>query len=94
MDAAQKQPPPPVQMLQMLAGFQISQALYVTAKLGVADRLVDGPRSVADVADAVGADPASLGNQLLRTLALFGVFTESEPGVFGLDPVGPDAGLR
>jgi hypothetical protein len=40
-------PPPPVQMLQMLAGFQISQALYVAAKLGVPDQLVDGPRSVA-----------------------------------------------
>ena len=43
-------PPSPVQMLQMLGGFQISQALYVAAKLGVADRLVDGPRSVTDVA--------------------------------------------
>ncbi len=30
MEAA---PPPPVQMMQMLAGFQISQALYVAAKL-------------------------------------------------------------
>ena len=30
-------------MIQMLAGFQISQALYVAAKLGVADQLVDGP---------------------------------------------------
>ena len=73
-------PPPPVQMLQMLAGFQVSQALYVAAKLGVADRLVDGPRSVADVADTVGADAASL-RRLLRTLASFGVFTEPEPGV-------------
>jgi O-methyltransferase domain/Dimerisation domain len=80
-------PPPPVQMLQMLAGFQVSQALYVAAKLGVADRLVDGPRSVADVADTVGADAASL-RRLLRTLASFGVFTEPEPGVFALTPLG------
>jgi O-methyltransferase domain/Dimerisation domain len=80
-------PPPPVQMLQMLGGFQISQALYVAAKLGVADRLVDGPRSVADLADAVGADPSSLG-RLLCTLASLGVFTEPEPGIFAVTPLG------
>jgi DNA-binding Lrp family transcriptional regulator len=80
-------PPPPVQMMQMLAGFQISQALFVTAKLGLADHLVDGPRSVAEIADAVGADPPALG-RLLRTLASLGVFTESEPGVFAVTPLG------
>ncbi len=84
MEAA---PPPPVQMMQMLAGFQISQALYVAAKLGVADQLLDGPRSVGDVADAVGAEPCSLG-RLLRTLASLGVFTESEPGLFAVTPLG------
>ena len=84
MEAA---PPPPVQMMQMLAGFQISQALFVAAKLGLADQLIDGPRSVADIADATGADPRALG-RLLRTLASLGVFTESEPGVFAVTPLG------
>ena len=84
MEAA---PPPPVQMLQMLSGFQISQALYVAAKLGVADQLVDGPRSVGDLADVLGADPPSL-RRLLRTLASLGVFTESEPGIFAVTPLG------
>jgi SAM-dependent methyltransferase len=84
MEAA---PPPPVQMIQLLTGFQISQALYVAAKLGVADQLVDGPRSVADLADAVGADPCSL-RRLLRTLASLGVFSESEPGIFAVTPLG------
>jgi SAM-dependent methyltransferase len=80
-------PPPPVQMIQLLNGFQISQALYVAAKLGVADQLLDGPRAVADIADAVGADPSSL-RRLLRTLASVGVFTESEPGLFAVTPLG------
>jgi hypothetical protein len=76
-------------MIQMLAGFQISQALYVAAKLGVADQLLDGPRSVADIAEAVGAEPSSLG-RLLRTLASMGVFaeSESEPGMFAVTPLG------
>jgi hypothetical protein len=84
MEAA---PPPPVQMMQMLSGFQLSQALYVAAKLGIADRLLNGPRSVPEIADAIGADPSALG-RLLRTLASLGVFTESEPGVFAVTPLG------
>jgi hypothetical protein len=43
-------------MVQMLAGFQLSQGLYTVAKLGIPDRLVEGPRSADDVAAAVGAD--------------------------------------
>jgi DNA-binding Lrp family transcriptional regulator len=74
-------------MVQLLAGFQISQALYVAAKLGVADCLVDGPRPVADIAATVGAQPDALG-RLLRTLASEGVFTEVEPNAFGLTPLG------
>lgn len=31
--------PPPIQMVQLLSGFQVSQALYVAAKLGVADAI-------------------------------------------------------
>src|SRR5581483_2544766 len=60
--------PPPVQMVQMLAGFQISQALYVAAKLDLATAVLSGPRSVTDLARAAGADELSVG-RLLRTLA-------------------------
>lgn len=80
-------PPPPVQMVQMLAGFQVSQALYVAAKIGVADHLVDGPAPVDRLASTIDADPLALG-RLLRTLASLGVFSETEPGTFGLTPLG------
>lgn len=79
--------PPPVQMVQMLAGFQISQALYVAAGLGVADRLVDGPRPVGEIAAATGAHAPSL-YRVLRTLSSLGVFTEPTPGCFALTPLG------
>src|SRR3954469_8421758 len=46
-------PPPAVQMVQLLAGFQVSQALYAAAKVGLADALADGPRPVADVAETL-----------------------------------------
>ena len=79
--------PPPVQMVQLLAGFQVSQALYVAAKLGVADALVDGPAPLDQLAAKVDADPVAL-SRLLRTLASLGVFSETDPGSFGLTPLG------
>ncbi len=79
--------PPPVQMVQMLAGFQVSQALYAAAVLGVADLMAAGPAPAAVLSEQAGAHPPSL-LRLLRTLASAGVFTEPEPGVFALTPLG------
>jgi hypothetical protein len=79
--------PPPVQMVQLLGGFQVSQALYVAAKVGVADHLVDGPVPVDQLAAGLDADPLALG-RLLRTLSSLGVFSEITPGAFGLTPLG------
>lgn len=79
--------PPPVQMVQMLAGFQVAQALYVVAKLDVATALLEGPASVGDLAARSGANPEMLG-RVLRTLAGLGVFRQTEPGRYALTPVG------
>ncbi|MGN6607043.1 MAG: methyltransferase [Jatrophihabitans sp.] len=67
-------PPPPVQMVQLLAGFQISQALYAAARLGLPDALTDGPRTAAEIAHVRQTDPAAT-SRLLRSLASLGVFT-------------------
>jgi O-methyltransferase domain/Dimerisation domain len=79
--------PPAVQMVQLLAGFQLSQALYAAARLGVADCLRSGPKNAAALAADVGADARSL-HRVLRTLASIGVFTETPDRLFGLAPLG------
>ncbi len=79
--------PPPAQMVLLLGGFRISQALYAAAALGVADQLVAGPAPAEVLAERAGAHAPSL-YRLLRTLASVGVFTEPEPGVFALTPLG------
>ena len=79
--------PPPVRMIELLGGFRISQALYAAAVLGVADQLVAGPAPVEALAAQAGAHAPSL-YRLLRALAGVGVFTEPEPGVFALTPLG------
>jgi hypothetical protein len=79
--------PTPVQMVELLAGFQLSQALYAAAKLGVADCLRDGPQDPAALAARIGADGQALG-RVMRTLASIGVFTQTSDGHFGLTSLG------
>jgi methyltransferase family protein len=47
-------------MLQMISGFWLSRALYAAAKLGLADLLKDGSRTVDDLAQLSGTDASSL----------------------------------
>jgi O-methyltransferase domain/Dimerisation domain len=69
--------PEPVQMVQLLAGFQLSQALYVVAKLGLCSALVDGPQTIEQLAAATGAEADVVG-RLVRTLAPLGIFRTSD----------------
>ena len=71
---------------QLISGAGITQAIYVAAKLKLADQLVQGPRTVDDLAMAVAAQPQPL-YRLLRMLASLGVFVETEPQVFACTPI-------
>jgi hypothetical protein len=70
----------------MIIGYRVSQALYVAAKLGIADLLQEGPKSHEALATATGVHPDAL-YRVLRALASVGVFTEVEHGRFGLTPL-------
>ena len=82
---AQSQPPEAV-LTEMLFGAFVSQALYVAAKLGIADLLAEGPRPVAGLAAETSTHERSL-HRVLRSLASVGVFRQTEPGVFALTPL-------
>jgi len=74
-------------LMRLVNGYQVSQAIHVAATLGIADRLKDGPRSAADLAAATGAHAGSL-YRLLRALAAVGVFREDDNQRFALTPMG------
>jgi hypothetical protein len=74
-------------LIEMVRGYQLSQALYVAAKLGVADWLRDGPRTSDELAQATGTHAPSL-YRLLRVLASRGVFAEVADSRFSLTPLG------
>jgi SAM-dependent methyltransferase len=77
--------PPEAQLMQILGGCYQSQAVYVAAKLGIADLLKDQPVPVAELARKTGADERSL-YRVLRCLASLGIFRETDPKVFELTP--------
>ena len=83
--AASQSASPEAVLTQMITGSLGSQAIYVAAKLGIADLLADGPRSVNELAQASDADAPSL-YRVLRALASFGVFAERDNQVFALNP--------
>jgi hypothetical protein len=74
-------------LVRMAEGFGATRAVQMAAELGVADLLGDGPRTVDDLASATSTHPGAL-YRLLRALAAVNVFTEVEPGRFGLTTVG------
>jgi hypothetical protein len=78
--------PPPVAMLQMISGFWISRAIYIAAKLGIADHLRNGHKTVDELAAATETHAPSL-YRVLRALASVGVFTEDEKGGFAATPI-------
>ena len=45
---------------QLICGYGYSQCVYVAAKLGIADLLAHGPRSINDLAEETGTHPQSL----------------------------------
>lgn len=85
--AASLQSQPRTAMMHMIHGFMLSQAIYVAAKLGLADLLKDGARSSEELACATAMHEPSL-YRVLRTLAAIGILTETEQGLFGLTPLG------
>jgi DNA-binding Lrp family transcriptional regulator len=76
----QAAPSPSAVMTQMMAGFQVSQALYVIAKLDIPTLLDDGPLGVQELAERTGAHQPAL-RRLIRTLTPLGIFTTRDGDV-------------
>ena len=77
----------PAALMQLVLAFRVSQALHVTATLGIADLLAAGPRPAADLAQATGTHPRAL-YRLLRAVASVGVLAEDGAGAFALTDLG------
>ena len=86
--------PPEAFLTELAFGALMSQALYVAAKLGIADLLADEPQPVYKLAASTDTHERSL-YRVLRSLSSIGIFQEVEPKVFALtrlaEPLRTDA---
>ncbi|HEX6290247.1 MAG TPA: methyltransferase, partial [Herpetosiphonaceae bacterium] len=60
-----------------------TRVLQVGAELGIADLLKDGPKTLAELAEATETHGPAL-SRLMRALVALGIFTEQEPGTYGM----------
>lgn len=79
--------PANIALFEMAQGAWLAQALYVGAKLGIADALRDGPLTADEVARRVDADPDAT-QRLMRALASNGVLRLRRDGRFTLTRTG------
>jgi hypothetical protein len=71
----------------MSLGYQVTQVLFVAAKLGLADHLGDEPRSASELAAATGAHEPTL-YRLMRTLTGLDIVSEDADHRFVLTSLG------
>ena len=84
---AQAEIPLHAQLIQMATGHWLAKIIYAAAKIELADRLADGPKSAEELAEQTGTHAPSL-HRLMRALAGFGVLTETGEKRFGLTALG------
>jgi hypothetical protein len=74
------------QVIQMGTAGWVTSILYAAAELGLADHL-DTPKTAAEIAGALQADPRAL-HRLMRTLVSLGILSGGTGNRFSLTPLG------
>jgi hypothetical protein len=84
---AQPTPADAGHVLGLIGGYQISQAVYAAATLKLADAIAAGDCTSEAIATRAGAIPDRV-HRLLRTLASYGLFTQTGQRTWALTPAG------
>jgi hypothetical protein len=79
--------PPHAQLIQMGTGGAVANVVHIAAKLGLADKLADGPKCAVELAGPSALHAPSL-HRLMRTMASLGLLTEGERLRFSLTKLG------
>jgi hypothetical protein len=74
-------------VFQLMTGHIVASAVNIAARLGLSDRLANGPRTAADLAGECGVNADAL-YRLMRALGSLGVYEEVSARTFGLTPAG------
>lgn len=74
-------------LARLIAGYQVSQVIYVAAELKLADLLEAGPKTSQELADLTRVNPEAL-YRVMRALVSVNIFEEIAPRRFTLTPLG------
>src|SRR5215204_1387617 len=74
-------------LLNLVEGHRITAVICTAAELGIADRLFEGPKTLAQLALVTGTHERSL-RRLLRGLVTLAICTETADGNFDLTELG------
>ena len=74
-------------LLEIMYGYKKNQALFVVAKLGIADILSNGPKTADELAKATSVNSRSI-YHLMCLLVSMGVFSAQKNDKFQLNPLG------
>jgi precorrin-6B methylase 2 len=85
--SSQDLPPPEAKAAEAFEGFQVTQAIYVAAKLGLAEYLKDGAKSDEQLAIEMGVNIKAFAH-LMRLLVHFGIVTVDNNNNYQLTPIG------
>jgi hypothetical protein len=77
---------PARQVLKLVLGYQISGVVHVITRLNIPDRLVDGPRSAAQLAEATGGHPDAV-LRLMRCGVSLGLFDQVDATTYAINPL-------
>ena len=72
--------------MHVIAGYWLSQAVYVAARLKIADAVGDGNRALGEIARETGTKPDSL-KRTMRALTSHGFFRQDKGGAFFQTPL-------
>jgi ubiquinone/menaquinone biosynthesis C-methylase UbiE len=76
-----------LRLFDLIQSHRVTAVIYVAARLGLAELLRDGPRTLGELAKATGADERSLG-RLLTALSTIGICSRSGEDRYALTEVG------
>ena len=76
-----------LKLLDLIQSHRVTAVIYVAAKLGIAELLCDGPKSLNELAKATGADQHALG-RLLKALSTVGICSRDGDDRYALTEIG------
>ncbi len=76
-----------LKLLDLIQSHRITAVIYVAARLGLAELLCDGPKSLDELAEATGAERSALG-RLLTALSTVGICARSGSDRYAVTEIG------